>query len=158
MSEVVAVVGSRSGADVEHVERFLRELHARFPGNTLVSGGNRSSEDSVDHVAEQLWLGLGGHVISFRPKKLREDHWIIEKWEGAGGQFRRVTDLIHEPSFGDFRSAAIFRDMLIAELADRVVVFYEPGKSPGSAFTAETGRVENKPVYEFERSLHVVEP
>ena len=154
MSEVIAVVGSRRGADLRHVERFVRELYEKFPDYTLVSGGNHSAEDSVDFFAEQLWLGLGGHVISFRPKKVRDEHYIIERWEGREGRFHAVTDLIHEPSWRDFRSAAIFRNMLICEIATRVVCFYAPGRSPGTMFTAQVAReAEEIPVYEFERKL-----
>lgn len=150
--DVVAVVGSREGADLAHVERFLRELHAKYPGARLVSGGNNSVPgQSVDFFAEQLWLSLGGAVTSFRPTQIESGHWLIERWEGSGGQFRAVRRLDRHPSWADFKSAATYRDMLIAEEAEVVVAFYRSGKSRGAAFTIEAGQNEEKPTYEFER-------
>jgi predicted Rossmann fold nucleotide-binding protein DprA/Smf involved in DNA uptake len=39
VSERIAVVGSRQGADLEQVERFVRALHSRQPSSLLISGG-----------------------------------------------------------------------------------------------------------------------
>ena len=39
MTEKIAVIGSRRGADLEQVERFVRALYLRQPSSLLISGG-----------------------------------------------------------------------------------------------------------------------
>lgn len=129
-AERVAIVGSREGANLDRVVEFVRALWAKFPDTILVSGGARG----VDQMAEQTWLNLGGAVESFRPIKTGES-WGIEKWE-LGGEQPRVFRLVNEPTWADFKSAAIYRDILIAERADRLVSFQAEGGSRGADFTA----------------------
>lgn len=149
MSEKVAIVGSRQGADFEHVESFVRALHAQQPDTILVSGGAAG----VDTTAEQEWLRLGGVVWSFRPVRLEDynfdPQYGVEKWELGTPQPKKYL-LAEEPTWGDFSSAANFRDMLIAAACDRLVAFYRAGKSRGTAGTVLFAQNEGKPVYEYE--------
>lgn len=148
MPEKVAIVGSREGADLEHVVSFVQALHAKQPDTILISGG----APGVDTTAEQAWLTLHGEVWSYRPKKLEDynhdPQYGIEKWEL--GAAPRVFDLISEPTWADYRSACLYRDWLIAAECERLVAFYRHGKSPGAAFTAELATNWGKHVYEFE--------
>lgn len=109
----------------------MHDLHAKYPGTVVVSGG----ASGVDKAAEEEWLRLGGQVESYRPVQFRPDVWGIEKWE-LGGEQPRVFRLVNEPTWADFKSAAIYRDILIAERADRLVSFQAEGGSRGADFTA----------------------
>lgn len=147
MSERVAVVGSREGADLDQVTAFLRELRAKHPDTIIVSGGARG----VDKWAEERWLEFGGRVESYRPKQIGLEEYGIEFWE-LGVPQPRVYMLVNEPTWGNYESACLYRDILIAEACDRLVAFYKPGRSWGTLFTAEMAGHNGKPVYEFERS------
>lgn len=146
MTEKVAIVGSREGADLEHVVGFVTALRDKHPDTTLVSGG----ANGVDVTAEKAWLDLGGQVTSLRPVKTGPDEWSIERWE-LGGDNPRVFPLIHEPSFADYGSAALYRDILIVEEADRVVAFFKPGRSRGTAHTVEMAGYRKLPIHEYVR-------
>lgn len=146
-AEKLAVVGSREGADLEQVAAFLAELREKHPDTIVVSGGAKG----VDSAAEQGWLALGGRVESYRPKQLGLEEYGIEFWE-LGVPQPRVFVLANEPTFGDYESACLYRDLLIAEACDRLAAFYRPGRSWGALFTAEMAGHNGKPVYEFERS------
>lgn len=147
MSEKVGVVGSRQGADLDHVRSFVRALHERQPDTTLVSGGG----GDVDNAAEQEWLRLGGRVQSFRPVQLPDDSYGVELWDLGGEQPMKFL-LTQEPTWANFASAANYRDMLIAEAVQRLVVFYRRGKSRGAEGTAFFARVQGREVYEYERA------
>lgn len=145
-AERVAVVGSRQGADLEQVERFVRALYLRQPSSLLISGG----ATGVDKTAEQTWQSLGGRVQSFRPKRLESGSYGVEVWN-LGGPEPSVGVLSEpHPTFADYRSAALYRNMLIAEKADRVVAFYRRNRSAGAAHTLDAARSERKPFYEYE--------
>jgi hypothetical protein len=144
VAERVAIVGSREGADLDHVESFVRELWNRHPGTILVSGGARG----VDTVAEKLWLSFGGRVESYRPVKKGES-WAVEKWE-LGGEQPRVYLLVNEPTWENYKSAATYRDILIADAADRVIAFMRSGGSRGAGFTATMGEAYDKYVRRYE--------
>lgn len=132
LSEKVAVVGSREGADLEAVSEWLVSfLKAKHPDTILVSGG----APGVDKHAESTWLSLGGRVISLRPREEGPEDFSIERWELGGGEPARVYKLEGHPTMYDYRSAALYRDTLIAEEADRVVSFERPGGSRGASFT-----------------------
>ena len=143
--EFVSIVGSRIGADYEHVERFVRALHARQPDTVLVSGG----ANGVDKLAESLWLELGGEVWSFRVRQLGLNRFGIEKWE-LGGEQPRVFVLNEEPTFANWMSAAIYRNALIAEHGQRVVAFYKRGLSRGTQVTVDFAVGAGRKVYEYE--------
>lgn len=106
----------------------------------------------MDKTAEKTWLELGGRVLSYRPKQISPEEFGIEFWDLGGAQ-PRVFLLANEPSMADYASACLYRDLLIAEVCDRLAAFYAPGKSRGAAFTAEMAANFGKPVYEFERQL-----
>jgi len=153
--EKVAVVGSSEGADVEHVERFCREMYAYDPTIILVSGGDKSHElMSVDWRAEQTWLSLGGAVISFRPKPLSpydfEPVWGIERWE-LGGEQPRVWSPAEDPHFADRTSVCFYRNILIAEECDRLALFHKPGWSGGGGHTEGVARDLGKPTHVYEK-------
>lgn len=143
--ERVAVVGSREGADLEHVTEFLAWLGTEHPDSILVSGGARG----VDTWAEKAWLTAPGVVFSYRPKQLGPEEYGIELWE-LGCEQPRVYVLANEPTWADYGSACLYRDMLIADNCDRLVAFYRFGKSSGAAATAEWARHYGKQVYEYE--------
>lgn len=145
----VAVVGSRQGYDLNHLGSWLHALwQKQGPTTTLISGG----ADGVDRYAETTWIAFGGQVKSFRPVKVsdwnEEDEWGIEVWE-LGGPSPMVYRLIDHPTFADFGSAASYRDMLIAEEAERGVAF-RANNSRGTTLTV--GFFENlgKLVYLYE--------
>lgn len=141
----LAVVGSRQGADLEHVVRFLRELSPRAHDTIIVSGG----ADGVDTTAEQTWLGLGGKVLSFRPKKLGDEDYGIEVWE-LGGPSPRAYMLDSWPTGRTYKDACILRDILIAETCDRLVSFYRWGRSRGASFTQGYAHDLGRPDFAFE--------
>lgn len=146
----LAVIGSRQGADLEHVISFLASLRESQPDIVLVSGG----AEGVDSTAEQTWLSLGGQVISFRAKRFADEGFDevygVERWD-LGTDDPLCVDLIHEPTFADYVSALKYRDMLIAQECTRLVSFQKLGGSRGSSFTAEVAEVaEGKPVFRFE--------
>jgi len=146
VTEKIAVIGSRQGADLEQVERFVRALYLRQPSSLLISGGAAG----VDKLAEQTWLSLGGRVQSFRPKQLETERYGVEVWNL--GDMQPSVGVLGEPhpTFADYRSACLYRNMLIAEKADRVVAFYCRLKSAGTMHTIDAAHAERKPFYEYE--------
>lgn len=140
MPEHVAIVGSREGADLDQVEQFVRALWEKYPDTILISGG----ADGVDKTAERVWLELGGALESYRPVSFK-DSWVVQVWE-LGPDYTSVYLCVDFPTFENFKSAAIARDTLIAEKADRIVAFMREGGSRGSNFTAEWGE-ESQPKY-----------
>lgn len=149
LGENIAVVGSRQGADLEHVKAFLTELYSQRPTWTVVSGGAMG----VDEAAEQTWLELGGLVTSFRATQF-EDYWGDQQFGvrrvDLGGDRPRARDLKDLPTFADYVSALHYRNMLIAEMSPRVVAFYRRGRSNGAASTVQFARNEGHLVWEYE--------
>lgn len=131
----IAVFGSREGFDSETIRAYLAP---RFdPTTILVSGGARG----VDSFAEQAWQSLGGNVISLRPTVLSGGCWAVERWESNEG---RVFIPVGEPEWADFKSAAFYRNMLIAEEADAGVAFHA-NNSRGTWSTRDAFEAEGKP-------------
>ncbi len=148
MPEKVAIVGSREGADLEAVRAFVTALRAKHPDTLLVSGG----AVGVDQAAEQTWLGLGGAVWSFRATQIGPEEWGVEKWE-LGVLQPRVFLMVSEPTWADRTSALFYRNLLIAEACDKLVLFHKPRWRGGGGFTADVARdAYQKPVYEYERA------
>lgn len=143
MPERVAIIGSRAGADLQQVDDFVYALRSKHPGTIVVSGG----ASGVDKLAETTWLSFGGRVESYRPVIVR-DSYGIEKWE-LGGDQQKVYVMAEEPTFENFKSAALYRDMLIAEVSDRVVAFFRSGYSRGAGFTKEIAEGYGRPTYEY---------
>lgn len=147
MGERVAVIGSREGVDLSSVEDFMRRLRESKPDTLVVSGGARG----VDTTAEQVWISLGGSVVSLRPREESPGRWIVERFEFGGGAGRCV-DMTQEgePSFGDFASAAYYRNLLIAEKCDRCVAFIHQ-RSRGATHCEWSFReVYGKPTHLYE--------
>ena len=143
MPERIAVVGPRRGAEQGVVQDFVRALHQQSPSAILVSGG----ADGVDSWAEAAWLALGGAVESYRVRKHGEDDFRIERWE-LGGDSPRVVPLLNEPSWYDWKSALLYRSMVVAEVADRVCAFEGRDRMRGTEFTVWVSReAEQKPTY-----------
>lgn len=141
----LAVVGSREGADLNHVSEFLHQLAERSPGVVVVSGGARG----VDSRAERTWRDLGGSVVSFRPKRIDggadTEVYGVERLDGD------EATVLTEPNFADYRSALLYRDILIAEECDRLVAFMRKGGSRGANGTAcWADEALGKPVFRFE--------
>lgn len=144
----VGVFGSRQGVNRERVENFMRKLwDKQGPETTVVSGG----ADGTDTYAEETWLALGGEVVSFRPVKFPDWQGIdpqfgIQEWH-LGGEDPYITQLMGvHPSWADYSSAANYRDMLIAEYADRGVAFHY-NNSRGTAGTVFFFETLGKPVH-----------
>lgn len=151
-AERVAIVGSSDGSDLEAVEGFVRALWDKYPDTILVSGGDRTTPRAVDARAEDTWLALGGEVISFRVRAIGHDTYGIERWE-LGGPQPRVFLLVNEPTWADYKSALLYRNLLIAEECDRLVLFHKPRWRGGGGMTADSARIAyDKPTYEYERS------
>jgi predicted Rossmann-fold nucleotide-binding protein len=146
LSERVAIVGSRDGADLELVAKFIHALHERQPDTVLVSGG----AVGVDATAEQEWLSLGGRVLSFRPVKLPDsDDYGVERWE-LGGPDPKMYRLLDQLTWATYSGACFNRDWLIAENADRLVAFFRRGRSRGTGMTLDRANGLGCPTYVYE--------
>lgn len=142
----VAIVGSRRGADLDHVEQFARALYEKDPDAILVSGG----ADGVDRRAESTWQGLGGKVVSYRVKQLKPDSWGIEMWKIGSWETPSVQILAAHPTWADRTSALFYRDALVAEHADKVVAFFAPGRrTTGTQTTLDFAAGAGRETYEY---------
>lgn len=142
----VAVFGSRKGVTLERVGTYLS---ARAGSSAIVVSGGAPG---VDHYAEQTWLALGGRVWSLRPIALGPEEYGVEFWD-IGGDSPRVFPLRDHPTFATYAGACIYRDMLIAEWADRGVAFRAgKSRSRGTSGTIEFLGYQGKPcaVYDEE--------
>lgn len=152
---VVAVVGSRRGADLDDVRAFMHALWAKYPSTIVLSGG----ADGVDSTAEQTWMQLGGNVWSLRPRQ-NVTGYCVEVWklgaktgtkgsvDGACGPYG--VQVLPDPSFENFTSAAVYRDALIAEKADRLVSFQRAGGSAGTSITVGFAEKRGIPVHRYD--------
>lgn len=145
----VAIVGSRQGVSPDRVAKFVAKLWEKQGIETvLVSGG----ANGVDKCAEQTWLALGGKVQSFRIRKIagdmtHEDVYAIEVWR-LGGEQPVVFMPQNEPTWATAASALYYRNLLIAEFADRGVAFWD-GRSRGTSDAIDAFHAENKPIHVF---------
>ena len=148
---IVAVFGSRKGYDLNHLGEWLHALWTKQgPTTELVSGG----AEGVDKNAETTWLAFGGAVTSFRPIKLNgpfeDDKYAIETVK-LGIERPMVFIDPHHPTFADFSSAATYRDMVIAEYAERGAGF-RYNNSRGTTLTVGFFECLGKPVYLYDSS------
>lgn len=139
---VVAVVGSRKGASLDDVASFMHALYRKQPDTVIVSGGAAG----VDKTAEHEWLGLGGKVISLRPVQKGESFWI-DRWMLSNDARECEVETLRDVSFADFTSAAIYRDSLIVDYADKVVAFQADPPSAGTTITCGFAKQAGKPVH-----------
>ena len=147
MAEKVAVVGNRKGADMQQVLDFMLALHARQPDTLIISGGAAG----VDQMAESTWFRLGGRIRSYRPAPWHEGYGV-EVWNYGGSQPAEVLPVeAQQVQAKDYASAALYRDTLIAEDADRLVAFYRAGPvwNSGTQFTEGWARDRGVPTYTF---------
>lgn len=148
----VAVYGSRKFSQLERVDAFMDKLWEKHGREmTLVSGG----ADGVDKRAETRWLEHGGEVHSYRIKKLRgdlehEDEYGIEVWVLQTAEDRRSFVYVpgDQPTFANAVSALNYRSMLLAEVAERGVGFWD-GRSRGTVGTIDAFHAEKKPNHVF---------
>lgn len=148
MAERIACVGNRKGADLRQVEDFIRSLHAQQPDSILISGG----AEGVDSKAESTWFDLGGRVRSYRPAPF-DDGYGVEVWNYGGEADSYVLPVQEQRvKLADYRSAALYRDTLIAEDADRLVAFFRRGivTQSGAAYTQSWARDREVPTYTFQ--------
>lgn len=132
----MAIVGSRKGADLGAVVRLVEALREAQPDTVVVSGG----AEGVDQMAESTWFRLGGRVRSYRPAPWGK-YFGVEVWNYGPGAPASVLPVSEQRvQFADFRSAALYRNWLIAEDCDRLVAFYRAGGSPGTAHTEAMAR------------------
>lgn len=129
MPEKIAVVGPRKGADLDAVRSFVRSLFTQQPDAIVLSGG----AEGVDQAAETEWVALGGRAWSYRIRKFAQDRWGVVKWEL--GPNPRVFELLGEPSWLDPTSALYYRDMIVAEEANKVCAFSGIDRMRGTEFT-----------------------
>ena len=108
----------------------------------VLSGG----AEHVDQTAEQEWLRLGGEVWSYRIRKFGEDRWGVVKWEL--GRVPKVYELLGEPSWLDPTSALLYRSMIVASDADKIVAFEGVDRMRGTEFTVWVSKEgERRPTY-----------
>jgi hypothetical protein len=122
-------------------------LYARQPDTIVISGGAAG----VDQMAESTWFRLGGRIRSYRPAPWGEGYGI-EVWQyGGPGPARVLPAEECRVQLADYRSAALYRDWLIAEDCDRLVAFYRTGyiDNTGTALTESFARDDDTPTYTF---------
>lgn len=148
MSERVAVVGNRKGADMQQVVQFIEALHAAQPDTILISGGAAG----VDQMAESTWFRLGGRIRSYRPASYLEGYGI-EVWHyGVGEQAHVLPPQEQRIELANYKDACLYRDFLIACDSDRLVAFYkdEAAKSYSGTATTQTFALDRKvPTYTY---------
>lgn len=132
---------------MQKVVEFIDALHRQQPDTILISGG----AVGVDQMAESSWFRLGGRIRSYRPAYYLEGYGI-EVWNYGGGSAQVSPVEEQRLQFADYRSAALYRDWLIAEDCDRIVAFYRDQAASsfsGAAVTASLARDRDVPAYAF---------
>lgn len=127
MSGVLAVIGSRTyggAVDVHYaMDAYL------FGCERVVSGGARG----VDRDAEEYATGRGLGVTSYRPRRMQDSQYVVEKIVDGVNQ-----GAIDNPKtgvawrFATFRDAALKRNWWIVRDATRVLALWD-GDSTGTA-------------------------
>lgn len=129
----IALVGSRTWADPQAVALKVNDLYSEHGEFMVISGG----ADGACQVAETTAMEFGFPVISFRPVKIDDERYGVDEWRLHKGQGKVVRD---PGTWADWKSAAFFRSMLIAERArDGAVAFWD-GFSYGTAFEIDLFR------------------
>ena len=123
-------------------------LRRQQPDTIVISGG----ADGVDQMAESTWFRLGGRIRSYRPAPWGYG-FGIEVWNYGGAEPAVVLPVdAHRVQLADYRSAALYRDTLIAEDCDRLVAFYADGRKKsysGAAGTESWARDRKVSTYSF---------
>lgn len=149
MNERIAVVGNRKGADMQQVVQFIEALHAAQPDTIVISGGAAG----VDQMAESTWFRLGGRIRSYRSAPWG-DGFGVEVWNyGGRADVTAYVSPVEEQrvQLADYRSAALYRDTLIAEDCDRLVAFYRHGyvDSTGTKTTESWATARGALIYSY---------
>lgn len=148
MSERVAVVGNRKGADMQQVVQFMDALHAAQPDTIVISGGAAG----VDQMAELTWFRLGGRIRSYRPAPYG-DGFGVEVWNYGGAEQAVVIPVeVQRVQLRDYAGACVYRDWMIADDCDRLVAFYRDSSAQmhtGTAVTQSLANDREVPTYTF---------
>lgn len=108
----------------------------------------------ADSQAENTWRAFGGEVWSLRPYEDKEQkHFGVESFIFRPGALPESKVLKWSLCWKNFRSAALFRDWMIAQECDRLMAFFRPGGSPGAMTTLVLVQDVGKPVNSHEREL-----
>lgn len=142
VAEYLAVVGPHEDYHTPPVIEFLTALAQTHPDTVVVSGGAAG----IDTCGEQTWLGLGGRVISYRPKKVGEEDYGVEVWE-LGFDHPRVYEHLESPTGRTWVDAAFIRNILIADRCTRLTAWYSGRRTPGASFTEAWARDTGKPTF-----------
>lgn len=139
-----AILGSRRYPDLDAVAFRVRQLAQRHgTGWILVSGGSQGA----CFQAEQAYKRLGGRILSLRPGRLPahngEPRYGVRDHRHSPGLDPVVV--LHELTFDDFRSAAMYRSMVIAERSTHGDIFWD-GASHGSAMEVDFFAAANTPL------------
>ena len=145
----VAIVGSREHPDPSVVVPMIYSLTERYgrEGWMLVSGGAPGVCERAERTAQDHWVT----VMSFRPYQVAGDEWRARKW--TLGQYPSVETLQDpHPCWASFSGAAFYRSLLIAQEADKALVYWN-GRSRGTQHEIDFFAAANVPTYIY-RSDH----
>ncbi len=144
----VAIFGSRNYPRLDDVRAFMFALVERHPtGLTIISGGEPSG---VDGAAEAFCVEHDPQipVFSLRPTKIGPEEYAVNLFH-LGVPEPRMMQLPHpHPTWAEWAGAATYRDMLIAQKADKGVAFQASG-SPGTEITRGWFKNLDKPCLHF---------
>jgi hypothetical protein len=121
----IAFLGSRTWQDAQRVALQVNSCFTEHGQFILVSGG----AEGASKVAESTGHEFGLPVISFRPVQLSPEEYAVDEWRMHRG---RVQIVRHEPTFAEFKGAAWFRSMYVADRSDEGYIYWD-GYSPGTA-------------------------
>lgn len=148
----VAIFGSREAPQgmIEECQRLTRDVAAKYPMALVVSGGAKGIDMAAEAVANECGLS----ICSYRPYKLTEESYGIERWMYGKHPAPGVVKMIDLPTFRTYGDAASFRDMLISESAEVGIAFQFKG-SRGTALTIEFfRRWEKKDCHVYTEEVH----
>ena len=112
----------------------------------VISGGAKGA----DTFAEQAWRARGGEVISLRAKEHPNGGFGVMRYELRDHPLSTVFDLslMGHPTWETIEGALFYRNMLIADEAERAVVFWN-GRSAGTRLMLDLMRGREKPCHQM---------
>lgn len=140
----IAIVGSRGYPHLEDVTALVEKIAADNPCAVIVSGGAKG----VDKTAEDAANKVGLEVASYRVRKIGNEDFGIEEWYFSRLGGGKVRLMIEEPTWGNYDSALLYRNMLIAERAVRMVVFHTRYLS-GTWHALDAREVMKRPIKKY---------
>ncbi len=141
----IGIVGSREYPHLEDVQRLVAligEDNKQEPGYVIVSGGAKG----VDTTAETAALACGLDVVSYRVRSISYGEHAIEEWTLGSTPFVRL--MTEHPTWDKYEGALFYRNILIAQKADRLVAF-RAAWSPGTTFTMDVFKETGRPIREY---------